>query len=433
MKPFVDVDEIIERFTLLLPDINFLGRNDPHNHLGKALLLQFFQSEGRFPESETEFTPAIIEYVAQQLRLPPEVIKEYNWDGRTISDQRNQIRELLSFHPVTMLDQEALRSWLIEEALPHEHRHVHLEQLAYQHLQKQHIEPPTKRQIERLITSALHQYEQSFFDATAACLSEETKEQLQQLIYKKEELATQTDLGEMVDDDPKHYLLHVLKSGPGDAKIANLKKVADRLKWLQQIGLPDDLFSDVPLRFLRQYQQQVAVESISHLQRQRRIEELQERLAPGDTLIVTELSRLGRSTGDVILLINQLVSFGVAVTIIKQNLHLNKDSQNVTAKVMVTLLALFAEIERDFISLSTKETLAAKKAAGVILGKPKGAIQKSMYDKDRARIAELLQHGVPQKRIIEMHLGYGTTKSLSYYIRTRRLTPEPADPKRRFP
>ena len=167
--------------------------------------------------------------------------------------------------------------------------------------------------------------------------------------------------------------------------------------------------------------------------RQRRIDELQDRLAPSDTLIVTELSRLGRSTGDVILLINQLVSFGVAVIIIKQNLHLNNNSQDMTAKAMVTLLALFAEIERDFISLRTKEALAAKKAAGVTLGKPKGTIQKSMYDKDRARIEELLQHGVPQKRIIERHLGYGTTKSLSYYIRTRGLPAETVEPKRPSP
>lgn len=71
MKPDVAVDELIEHFTLLPPEITFLGRNDPHNQLGKALLLKFFQAAGRFPESEHEFTPAIIEYVAQQLRLPP--------------------------------------------------------------------------------------------------------------------------------------------------------------------------------------------------------------------------------------------------------------------------------------------------------------------------------------------------------------------------
>jgi hypothetical protein len=41
-----------------------------------------------------------------------------------------------------------------------------------------------------------------------------------------------------------------------------------------------------------------------------------------------------------------------------------------------------------------------------------------MCDKDRERIEELLLIGVPQKYIVERHLGYGTTKSLSYYIRT---------------
>ena len=161
--------------------------------------------------------------------------------------------------------------------------------------------------------------------------------------------------------------------------------------------------------------------SSRHSSRQRRIEELQGRLEPGNTLIVTELSRLGRSTGEVIMLINQLVAYDVGVIIIKQNLRLGKGVQDMTAKVMVTLLALFAEIERDFISLRTKEALAAKKAQGIILGKPKGTIQSSMYDKDRERIEELLLLGVPQKHIVERHLGYGTTKSLSYFIRTREI------------
>ena len=155
--------------------------------------------------------------------------------------------------------------------------------------------------------------------------------------------------------------------------------------------------------------------------RKRRIEELQERLKPGDALLVTELSRLGRSTGEVIILINDLIAYGVTITIVKQNLRLSNDLKDVTSKVMVTLLALFAEIERDFISIRTKEALASKKAQGVILGKPKGTIQASIYDKDRGRIEELLSLGVPQKRIIERHLQYGTTKSLNYYIRTREL------------
>lgn len=154
--------------------------------------------------------------------------------------------------------------------------------------------------------------------------------------------------------------------------------------------------------------------SSRHSSRKRRIEELQEQLEPGDTLLVTELSRLGRSTGKVIILINELVAYGVTIILLKQNLRLSDDLQDMTSKIMVILLALFAEIERDFISLRTKEALASKKAQGVILGKPKGTIQASMYDKDRKRIEELLSLGVPQKRIIETHLQYGTTKSFSY-------------------
>ena len=262
-----DVDDIIQHFTLLPEEVNFLGINAPHNHLGKALLLKYFQHEGRFPERQSELRPAIVEYVAQQLGVTPEVLQTYHWDGRTIKEHRRQIRELLGFHPATLVDQGELRTWLIEEVLPHEHRPVYLTQLAYQHLRELQIEPPTQGRMDRLVISAVYEYEQTFFDTIAARLSAESKAKLRDLIHQKEELAIQTNLGEVSNDDLRRYLIHDLKSGAGDAKIANLKKVAGRLKLLQQVGLPDDLFADVPLRFLRQYQRQVAVESISHLQR----------------------------------------------------------------------------------------------------------------------------------------------------------------------
>ncbi len=267
IKPHLDVDEIIEHFTLLPPEIDFLGSNNSHNHLGKALVLKFFQSWGRFPEGENEFTPAIIEYVAQQLNLPSQVIKEYNWAGRTISVHRGQIRELLGFQKATLADEDALRDWMMGEVIPHEHRGVYLEQLCYQRLLKVYIEAPTKGQMGRVIKSALHRYEQSFFADTATHLSPSVKENLRQLIYKNQDLAADIDLEEIASDDSVDYPIHDLKSGAGGAKVTNIKKVAKRLELLQKVGLPHDLFEEIPLRFLRQYQQQVAVESISHLQR----------------------------------------------------------------------------------------------------------------------------------------------------------------------
>ena len=88
------------------------------------------------------------------------------------------------------------------------------------------------------------------------------------------------------------------------------------------------------------------------------------------------------------------------------------------------MLSLFAHLERSMISRRTKEALAAKKAQGVLLGKPKGTIQSSQFDKDRQRIVELLSLGLSVRKIALEHLRYGDPSSLHYYVRTRQLLPE---------
>lgn len=157
-------------------------------------------------------------------------------------------------------------------------------------------------------------------------------------------------------------------------------------------------------------------------QRARRIDELLEKLNPDDTLLVTELSRLGRSTGEVIDLIDHLLQADIRIVVLKQNLLLNKEQDDIQSLTMITLLSLFAQMERMMISRRTKEALAAKKARGIQLGKPKGTIQTSVYDKDVEKIRDLIKMGVSMRKISKLHLGYGSVSSLSYYIQTRNLT-----------
>jgi DNA invertase Pin-like site-specific DNA recombinase len=152
--------------------------------------------------------------------------------------------------------------------------------------------------------------------------------------------------------------------------------------------------------------------------RQRRIEELLTVLVPADTLIVTELSRLGRSTAEVIALVNTLVQRNIRVICIKQGLDVQQ--QDMQSKIIVTLFSLFGELERDLVSLRTKEALAAKKQQGVRLGKPKGTIQKSKFDADRARIEELLRLGLSVRKIARL-LGYDNHLALNTYITKRKL------------
>lgn len=155
--------------------------------------------------------------------------------------------------------------------------------------------------------------------------------------------------------------------------------------------------------------------------KQRRIDELVERLEHSGVLIATELSRLGRSTAEVIGLINQLLDKGIRVILTKQNMDISK--HDMASKIIITLFSLFAELERDLISLRTKEALAAKKAKGMVLGKPKGTIQKSMYDKDVKQIKEWLELGLSGRRI-STNLGYGNFISLNTYIKKRNIREE---------
>lgn len=154
--------------------------------------------------------------------------------------------------------------------------------------------------------------------------------------------------------------------------------------------------------------------------KQRRIEELINRLNPSDTLIVTELSRLGRSTAEVIALINALVETNIRVVILKQNLDICQHDMN--SKIIITLFSLFGELERDLVSSRTKEALAAKKAQGKILGKPKGTIQKSKFDPHVEKIKELLEIGLSVRKIAKV-LGYSNHIALNTYINKRLIKP----------
>ncbi|WP_440652009.1 recombinase family protein [Cysteiniphilum sp. 19S12-1] len=150
----------------------------------------------------------------------------------------------------------------------------------------------------------------------------------------------------------------------------------------------------------------------------RRIDEMMDSLKDADTLIVTELSRLGRSTAEVIGLINALIHKKVRIIIIRQNMDIKQ--HDMASKVMITMFSLFSELERDLISMRTKEALANKKSQGIKLGKPKGTIQKSKFDNDLDKIKELLDLGLSVRKISK-HLGLSTHIGLNNYINKRQL------------
>jgi DNA invertase Pin-like site-specific DNA recombinase len=113
-------------------------------------------------------------------------------------------------------------------------------------------------------------------------------------------------------------------------------------------------------------------------------------LKKGDAVIVSELSRLGRSTLQILEIMQLAKEKGIAVHAVKGGWSLNGSMES---KIVLTMLAMISEIERDLISERTKEGLRARKAAGVILGRPKGVPGKSRLDKYKDEIIALLKNG----------------------------------------
>lgn len=107
----------------------------------------------------------------------------------------------------------------------------------------------------------------------------------------------------------------------------------------------------------------------------RKLGNLLEKLQKDDVLICSELSRLGRNLLMIMSILNECMKKEIQVWTIKDNYRLGSD---ISSKVLAFAFSLSAEIERNLISQRTKEALARKKAEGVHIGRPKGALSKNV-------------------------------------------------------
>jgi DNA invertase Pin-like site-specific DNA recombinase len=135
----------------------------------------------------------------------------------------------------------------------------------------------------------------------------------------------------------------------------------------------------------------------------RRINELIESLNPGDLLITAELSRLGRDMLQTLNIINELAEKEIDVIFIRQP-ELSTHGGRVQSKLLLAIYSYFAETERNFIALRTKQGLEAAKARGVQLGRPKGSSNRSGYRLDpyKDQILELKSLGLKARSIMKI-------------------------------
>lgn len=114
-------------------------------------------------------------------------------------------------------------------------------------------------------------------------------------------------------------------------------------------------------------------------------------LKRNDWIVCTEISRLGRNMLMIMSILNECCQKGIGITTIKDNFSLDG---GLNSTIVAFAFALAAEIERSLIAQRTKEALAERKAAGVVLGRPVGSSrQKGIVEKNYDAIMAMRNRG----------------------------------------
>lgn len=176
-------EELLDHWTLLPAERMLIEEaHTESNRLGYALLLKWFQYEGRFPQAPLAVPAPVVDFLAQQLGISPEAWRSYPWHSRTMERQRATIRQYYGMREATVSDGEDLVAWLVDQVLPNQRQREALTTALYARCRAMQIEPPAPRRIERLLRSAVHLADERVYTATLDRLSPETCARLDALL-----------------------------------------------------------------------------------------------------------------------------------------------------------------------------------------------------------------------------------------------------------
>ena len=159
-------------------------------------------------------------------------------------------------------------------------------------------------------------------------------------------------------------------------------------------------------------------------QKERLLDKVFEKLKSGDTFMCTELSRLGRNMLEILNLIERFNNAGIKLIFTNQP-ELSTNKNEALSSLLLAIYGYFAQTEREIISQRTKQGLAAARASGKILGRPKGVKNKNrVLDPFKDEIKKYLEMGLMQTNILKIINSQLEKKvsltSLRYFISTTK-------------
>ena len=255
MARSLDLDELVEHWTLLDDELKLIAGKRGPTRLGFALLLKFYTRLGRFPRGPGELPDEAVAFVARQVGVDPGELGFYEWSGSTIAYHRSQIRAHLGFRECSVADADKLTEWLAANVCEVERRPELVRDELLVRCRAERIEPPAAGRVDRIVRSALHQAEQALTARIVARLPVDVAGRLRALVAV-----------EVPDDDTgEESVLALIKSVPGNVSLESMLTEIRKLRAVRAIGLPSGLFADVAPRVVAGWRARASVESPSHL------------------------------------------------------------------------------------------------------------------------------------------------------------------------
>lgn len=245
-------EQLVEHFFLSLSEKMFVEEcRDDANRMGFALLLKSLQHLGYFPE-QPENIPIIVRiFIARQPNVDEPAFDDYPWSSRTRDNHLSLIREEMGYRFASAIEKQQLEEWLCNEDTKKVQTDEDLYELAIGRLSALQIELPTERELQRIVSSALYAFFQRVYRVVSDRLSVSTHQKLDDLIA--------------VVDGESQSALDQLKREPKQAGVDNLDKEITKLKTLNSIDLPTDLFAGIPVKVIELLERRIKNERPNEL------------------------------------------------------------------------------------------------------------------------------------------------------------------------
>lgn len=246
-----------DKWRLLADELSLLPGITDTWRLEFALQLKFRQVQGHYPDSVHNFPSGIVHAIADRIGSSSVSLENYPLQGRQAQRHRQNIRRYLGVRLPNNADIARLNVWLTEFILPLNPHAVHGNEPGTDWCQEQQIERPAAEHLDRIIRSAVHQFEAKQQNTIFTRLSLDSKVAINILLSAEEQDTARIN----------EVTFNGLKTDPGRPSLVTVLSVIAQLKCLDSVALRSNIFQGISPKFIMQFQQRCASESVRELRR----------------------------------------------------------------------------------------------------------------------------------------------------------------------